>query len=165
MARCRETGKVGASHLSTNPEQTASIGAALAARLSAGDVLLLSGELGSGKTCFTQGIARGLEVKEPVKSSSFILLAEYQGRLRLYHADLYRLTDADEVADLALEQHSADGVLVVEWPERALRELPDERLEITFEHAGDAERRISFAAEGEHYASLLQAAEEAAASS
>ena len=101
---------------------------------------------------------------EPVKSSSFILVAEYHGRLRLYHADLYRLTTPQEVAELALGDYTTDGVLVVEWPERALRELPDERLEIDFEHAGDSERRMSFTAAGDRYRQLLQATQEAASS-
>lgn len=163
-ARVTETRAVARAYLSTSPEQTAAIGARLAKSLRAGDVLLLRGELGSGKTCFTQGLARGLDVADPVKSSSFILVAEYGGRLRLYHADLYRLTTPEEVAELALGDYTIDGVLVVEWPERALRELPDERLEIDFEHAGVSERRLSFTAAGERYRHLLQAAEEAASS-
>jgi tRNA threonylcarbamoyladenosine biosynthesis protein TsaE len=136
----------------------------LGRRLRPGDVLLLRGELGSGKTCFTQGLARGLEVEEPVKSSSFILLAEYQGRLRLYHADLYRLTSPEEVANLSLAEYAADGVLVVEWPERALEELPDERLEIHFEHSGDNQRRLSITSVGAPYGELEKAAREAASS-
>jgi tRNA threonylcarbamoyladenosine biosynthesis protein TsaE len=149
-------------YVTKSPGETAAIGERLAESLEAGDVLLLRGELGSGKTCFTQGLARGLGVADPVKSSSFILLAEYQGRLRLYHADLYRLTTVEEVAELALGEQTADGVLVVEWPERAMRELPDDHLQIKFEHAGDSERRISFAAVGERYRDLLPAAEGAA---
>jgi tRNA threonylcarbamoyladenosine biosynthesis protein TsaE len=149
-------------YVTKSPGETAAIGERVAESLEAGDVLLLRGELGSGKTCFTQGLARGLGVADAVKSSSFILLAEYHGRLRLYHADLYRLTTVEEVADLALGEQTADGVLVVEWPERAMQELPDEHLQITFEHAGDSARRISFVAAGKRYRNLLPAAEGAA---
>ena len=98
-----------------------------------GDVLLLQGELGSGKTVLTQGIGQGLAVREPVKSSSFVLLNEYHGRLTLYHADLFRLNDPAEVADLALEEVAAPGVLAVEWPERAWEELPPEHLLVRIE--------------------------------
>ena len=96
-------------------------------RLQPGDVVLLQGELGSGKTMLAQGIGQGLAVREPVKSSSFVLLNEYHGRLTLYHADLYRLEDPAQVAELALEEVAAPGALAVEWPERAWQVLPSAR--------------------------------------
>ena len=142
---------------SDSPAATRRIGARLARRLRPGDVVLLLGELGAGKTCFTQGIGRGLEVTDQVKSSSFVLLNEYEGPLRLYHADLYRLEDPREVMDLALEETAADGVLAVEWPERAWAELPPEHLLVRLEWANEhRRRRLTFEAHGKRYEELLR---------
>ena len=141
---------------SDSPSATRRIGARLARRLRAGDVVLLLGELGTGKTCLTQGIGRGLEVTDPVKSSSFVLVNEYDGRLRLYHADLYRLEDPREVMDLALEETAADGVLAVEWPERAWDELPPEHLLVRLEWVDERRRRLTFEAHGPRYEELVR---------
>jgi tRNA threonylcarbamoyladenosine biosynthesis protein TsaE len=103
-----------------------------------------------------QGIGRGLNVKEPVKSSSFVLVNEYHGRLTMFHADLYRLTDPGEVADLALEEVAAPGALAVEWPERAWEELPPEHLLVKMEETGSRTRRISFIGRGARYEALQQ---------
>ncbi len=142
---------------SDSPAATRRIGARLGRRLRPGDVVLLLGELGAGKTCLAQGIGRGLEVTDQVKSSSFVLLNEYDGRLRLYHADLYRLEDPREVMDLALEETAAEGVLAVEWPERAWDELPPEHLLVRLEWEGDRERRLTFEAHGDRYEELVRA--------
>ncbi len=141
---------------SRGPAQTRRIGARLGRLLLPGDVLLLQGELGSGKTVLAQGIGEGLEVREPVKSSSFVLLNEYHGRLTLYHADLYRLEDPAEVADLALEEVGAPGVLAVEWPERAWQELPPGHLLVRIEEEGASGRQLTFAARGERYEELAR---------
>ncbi|HET8943851.1 MAG TPA: tRNA (adenosine(37)-N6)-threonylcarbamoyltransferase complex ATPase subunit type 1 TsaE, partial [Dehalococcoidia bacterium] len=89
---------------SGGPEDTRAIGERLGRLLEAADVVLLQGELGAGKTTFVQGIARGLGFSGSVSSKSFVLLGEYAGRVKLYHADLYRLDDPDQVLDLALEE-------------------------------------------------------------
>lgn len=136
--------------------ETRRLGRQLAPLLQAGDVLLLQGELGAGKTCFTQGVGAGLKVAEAVKSSSFVLVNEYSGRLHVYHADLFRLEDPQQVFELALEENAQDGLLVVEWPDRALRELPPEHLMVRFENTGDKSRRITFEASGSRYEELLQ---------
>jgi tRNA threonylcarbamoyladenosine biosynthesis protein TsaE len=105
--------------------------------------VLLSGELGAGKTVFVQGIARGLGFEGSVSSKSFVLVGEYPGRITLYHADLYRLDDPAEVLELALDEISADGVLVVEWPGRAGEGvLPAEHVWIEFEVKGEIERKL-----------------------
>src|SRR5688572_31359835 len=91
-----------------SPAETKRLGERLARHLQAGDVLLLQGELGAGKTCLAQGIGRGLRVAEAVKSSSFVLVNEYNGRLHVYHADLFRLTDSEQVFELALEENARD---------------------------------------------------------
>ena len=142
---------------SKSSSETKRIGARIGKLLHAGDVLLLQGDLGSGKTTLTQGIGDGLKVAEPVKSPSFVLLNEYHGRLTVYHADLYRLNDPAEVADLALEEIAADGVLVVEWPDRAWGELPPEHLLVRMEEEGARGRTVTIAARGERYEQLLAA--------
>ncbi len=139
---------------SASPAQTRRIGARLGKLLRPGDVLLLQGELGSGKTVFAQGVGQGLAVREPVKSSSFVLLNEYHGRLTLYHADLFRLDDAAEVRDLALDEIADDGVLAVEWPERAWDELAREHVLVRIEEEGARGRRLTIEARGERYGDL-----------
>ena len=130
-------------------------GERLARFLEAGDIVLLSGDLGAGKTCLAQGIGKGLRVAEAVKSSSFVLVNEYTGRLKVYHADLFRLNDPAEVADLGLEESSADGVLLVEWPDRAWAEMAPERMLITIEVLDDRRRHITMEAIGPRYKVLL----------
>lgn len=142
---------------SDSPAQTRRIGARLGRQLRAGDIVLLLGDLGTGKTVLTQGIGQGMDVTDPVKSSSFILVNEYRGRLKLYHADLYRLVGAMEVADLALEENAADGVLVVEWPDRAWEELPPEHLLVRLEFKGERGRRLTLEAADPRYEGLLAA--------
>ena len=141
---------------SRSPAETRRIGARLGRLLEPGDVLLLQGELGSGKTMLTQGIGQGLAVEEPVKSSSYVLLNEYHGRLTLYHADLYRLEEPAQVAELALEEVAEPGVLAVEWPERAWEELPPEHLLVRIEEAGLRERRLLFVPRGKRYEQLAR---------
>jgi tRNA threonylcarbamoyladenosine biosynthesis protein TsaE len=108
--------------ISSSEEETAAFARELAATLKAGDVLLLSGALGAGKTAFVRGLAAGLGIApEDVSSPTFTLLHEYRGgRLPLYHADLYRLEESG-ADDLGLEQ--TDGILAIEWPDRLGREL------------------------------------------
>lgn len=122
--------------------------------LGPGDVVLLSGELGSGKTVLAQGIGRGLGVTDPIKSSSFVIMNEYEGAaLRLYHADLYRLEDPAQIAELALDELAARGVLVVEWPERAFEEMPEEHLlvRLAYPGAGARGRSIEIEPHGARY--------------
>jgi tRNA threonylcarbamoyladenosine biosynthesis protein TsaE len=142
---------------SDSPTATRRIGARLGRHLRPGDVILLLGELGTGKTCFTQGIGRGLGIADQVKSSSFVLVNEYVGRLKLYQADLYRLEDPREVMDLALEETAADGVLAVEWPERAWEELPPEHLLVWLEWVDEHRRRLTLETRGQQYEELVRA--------
>jgi len=142
---------------SDSPSATRRIGQRLARRLRPGDVVLLQGDLGAGKTCLAQGIGKGLVVGGPVKSSAFVLVNEYQGRLKMYLADLYRLEDPLEVADLALEEHAGDGVLVVEWPDRAWEEMPRGHLLIRLEWNGERGRRLTLEPRGRRYRQLVQA--------
>ena len=146
--------------LETNsPERTRELGEALGRLLgSSSVVLLLHGELGAGKTCFTQGLARGLEVAEdePVTSPSYTLMNPYVGRVPLYHFDLYRLVSVEDLVDLGFEDylHGA-GVTVVEWADR-FPELVLEGLRVRLEHTTDDVRRITLEADGEAYGQLLE---------
>jgi tRNA threonylcarbamoyladenosine biosynthesis protein TsaE len=112
----------------TNSEQATTIaGRELAATLSAGDVVLLYGDLGAGKTAFVRGLAEGVGVpSDEVSSPTFTLIQEYRGgRVPLFHVDLYRLNDPREIDDLGLDEIAADGVLAIEWAEKL---VPDARL-------------------------------------
>lgn len=128
--------------VTTSEEQTADAGERLAARLKPGDVVLLYGELGAGKTAFVRGLARGLGAPEAdVSSPTFTIVQEYGGRLTLYHVDLYRL-EPKEVDDLGLDELvSADGVVAIEWAER-WHGRPDDAIEVRLEHAGEDRRSI-----------------------
>jgi len=116
--------------VATTAEQTRTIGRSIAPLLRAGDVVVVAGELGAGKTTFTQGLAAGLGVTDSVVSPTFTLAREYEGRLRLVHVDLYRLDRAQEVLDLGLEDVADDAVLVVEWGDVAVAYLTPEHLEV-----------------------------------
>ena len=142
---------------SGSPAETRRLGARLGRLLRPGDIVLLSGELGSGKTCLVQGIARGLGVSGPVTSKSFVLLGEYQGRLRLYHADLYRLEEPSQAEELALTEYCAPGALVVEWADRAWEVFPPEHLLVRLEIVGGRERQFTFEARGARYQELADA--------
>jgi tRNA threonylcarbamoyladenosine biosynthesis protein TsaE len=124
--------------------ETQAVASELAATLKPGDVLLLSGDLGAGKTTFVKGLAAGLGIDpDEVSSPTFTLLHEYRGgRLTLYHADLYRL-DKTATDDLGLEETGVrDGVLAIEWPDRLSHDISDAKL-IRLEIVNDASRRIT----------------------
>jgi tRNA threonylcarbamoyladenosine biosynthesis protein TsaE len=142
---------------SAGPGDTRKHGERLGALLGPGDVVLLSGELGAGKTTFVQGLARGLGFEDSVSSKSFVILGEYRGRTTLYHADLYRLEDPEQVWELGLEEIARDGVLVVEWPERAPDVLPGEHLLVQFEVTGQETRRLQIAALGKRAEVIVRA--------
>jgi len=147
--------RVVASH---DAEATRGIGAALASEARPGDVVALYGELGAGKTQFAKGFASGLGVRQTVNSPSFVLMAEYAGRLPLYHLDLYRLADASEaLAGGLLDERQAEGVTLIEWADRLADALPAGRLDITIEGAGEERRDIRLNARSEAYARFLEA--------
>ncbi len=133
-------------------EQTRTIGRCIAPLLRAGDVVVVAGGLGAGKTTFTQGLAAGLGVTDSVVSPTFTLTREYEGRLRLVHVDLYRLDRAQEVLDLGLEDVADGAVLVVEWGDVAVGYLPPEHLEVRLaadiDSGADDERTIAITFQG-----------------
>ena len=124
-------------------DETAAVGRELAATLSAGDVLLLYGDLGAGKTAFVRGLAEGLGVsRDEVSSPTFTLIQEYRGgRLTLFHVDLYRIEDPREFDELGLDEIAEEGVLAIEWAER-LPQPPQNAVRVSITHAGESERRI-----------------------
>jgi tRNA threonylcarbamoyladenosine biosynthesis protein TsaE len=129
--------------------ETAAAGEGLAARLGPGDVVLLHGDLGAGKTAFVRGLARGLGASaDDVSSPTFTIVQEYRGRIPLFHVDLYRIA-ASEVADLGLDELASGGVLAIEWAER-WDDPPQDVWEIRIEDAGGDERRIRIAGRHAH---------------
>lgn len=148
---------------SSSAEATRALGVALGPLLEAGDVLLLSGDLGAGKTQLTKGIAQGLGVGEPVTSPTFNILLVHEGRIPLYHFDLYRLERASELEDLdyfgTLE---ADGVSVVEWGDRFEAARPEDCLLVVVSITGDDARTLNVEATGQRSRVLLDAWTEAA---
>ncbi len=145
--------------LSHSPEQTHRLGYWLGKLAQENDIFLLSGMLGTGKTCLVQGIAQGLNIKEKVTSPSFALVKEYSGRMPLYHVDLYRLDQIEEIIGLGLEEYFATrGVCAIEWAERGLNELPVENLSIELNYSLDSktERSITFTPTGSRYIELIE---------
>ncbi|HYU48687.1 MAG TPA: tRNA (adenosine(37)-N6)-threonylcarbamoyltransferase complex ATPase subunit type 1 TsaE [Candidatus Limnocylindria bacterium] len=124
-------------------EATRAVGAILGRAAEPGDVVCLFGELGAGKTQLAKGIAAGLGVTDTVSSPSFVLMAEYEGRLQLFHIDLYRLADAaDALAGGLVDDRQAAGVTVIEWAERLGERLPASRLDVRIDGTGDDPRRL-----------------------
>jgi tRNA threonylcarbamoyladenosine biosynthesis protein TsaE len=146
--------------ISHSDAQTRRFGARLAALLHGGEVICLEGELGTGKTCFVQGMGKGLGVAEPIVSPTFTLIREYpcaEGRPCLVHVDLYRLGE-DDLAGLGLEEYWAKGgAMVIEWADRMGARTPEKRLEVRLRFVDDTKRGLTFAAYGEEYQTLLQA--------
>lgn len=144
---------------SGGPEETRRLGQRLGAVVRAGDVVLLSGELGAGKTVFVQGVAQGLGYGGQVSSKSFVIMGEYAGREKLYHADLYRLEEPEQVEELGLGELTEDGVLVVEWPERGDWALPEGDVSVKFEVRSENERVVTMSAGTPRGEALLDAME------
>jgi tRNA threonylcarbamoyladenosine biosynthesis protein TsaE len=131
--------------ISVSADQTWEIARFIGGKLREGDVLALSGELGSGKTCFTGGLARGLGVDEKyqITSPTFTLINEYPARCKLYHFDVYRLNSYSEFEDLGYEEYFySDGVVVIEWAEKIVQILPADTFFISFEYIDENRRKI-----------------------
>lgn len=127
-----------------SPAETQRLGEKLAGLLQPGDVLLLRGDMGAGKSELTRGVARGLGVKGHVTSPTFTILQVYEdGRMPLYHFDWYRLGNADELYELSMDEYLyGSGVAMVEWPDRAQEAIPQNHLEISMSPLSDDEREI-----------------------
>jgi tRNA threonylcarbamoyladenosine biosynthesis protein TsaE len=138
--------------------QTRAVGRALGAEAPAGTVLALVGPLGAGKTQLAKGVAEGLGVTSVVNSPTFILMNEHAGRLRLFHADAYRLDDPEQALAAGLfDDRHVDGVSVVEWADRLAGWLPADRIDLVLEPDGEPDRRrISWLARGAAHAKLAE---------
>ena len=143
--------------VSHSPAQTQRFGARLGELACAGDLFCLEGELGSGKTCFAQGLGRGLGVPGAIHSPTFILANEHRGgRLPLFHLDVYRMSGAEEAMGIGLDDYiSGDGVCVVEWAEKIRDVLPLDRMWIAFRHVDGNKRGVLVQARGTRYQTLL----------
>ncbi len=142
--------------ISHSPEQTQKFGVAIGELAQPGDIFLLVGGLGAGKTCLTQGIAWGLDIKEYAVSPSFVVIRELYGRLPLYHIDFYRLDHLEEIAELGLDDYLyGNGVSVVEWAEKGLSLLPSEHLLIEMSYVSDTERSLKLKPSGKRYRNLV----------
>lgn len=142
--------------ISNSKEQTKQIAAKIASSLSKGDVILLKGDLGAGKTTFVSGVAKALNVKDDVISPTFnILKCYFDGTIPLYHIDAYRLEGQN--IEIGLDEYiEGDGVCFIEWPDYIASLLPDELLEITINNLGDNERKITFSSLSSHFYPLIR---------
>ena len=130
--------------VSDSPESTTAAGEALGERLGPGDVVALTGELGAGKTCFVQGLVRGLGVTTPATSPTFVLVNEYRGRLAVHHVDVYRTQSLTELLDMGFDELlGGNGVTVVEWADRCEALLPPRTIRVHIDGVGDEPRRIT----------------------
>jgi tRNA threonylcarbamoyladenosine biosynthesis protein TsaE len=142
--------------ISHKPSETHRFGTSIGKLAMPGDILLLVGKLGTGKTCLTQGIARGLGIEEYIPSPSFVLIRQFYGRLPLYHIDLYRLDLPQEIADLGLDDYLyGKGICVIEWAEKGLSLMPPEYMLIKIDYLGDTERSLKLEAYGKRYIEML----------
>lgn len=135
------------------------LGEQLGRLLQAGDLVSLVGDLGAGKTVLVHGIARGLQVSEPVSSPTFLLIQEYNGRYPVFHCDFYRLKDYQELEDIGWEEYfQRQGVILIEWGNRIPEALPDEYLEIEIkpDDSSDSIRLIRFNPKGHRYDALVK---------
>jgi len=134
---------------STSSEQTRAIAAVLASALREGDIVVLSGDMGAGKTTFVQGAAEALGVKARVTSPTFVLMRQYEGGTRVVHVDVYRLSSLQELIDLGYEELFApDAVTFIEWGDAVSGLMPGDRLEVDIRPMGGDERRITIGARG-----------------
>jgi tRNA threonylcarbamoyladenosine biosynthesis protein TsaE len=141
--------------ITTDSEGTSQFAARLAGLLLPGDVIALEGDLGAGKTTFTKGLAKGLEIKKTVNSPTFTIIKEYKGKLPLYHMDVYRVADAFE--DLGFDEYfEGDGVTVVEWAHLIEEQLPQERLTIFLYREEGDHRKMVLVPKGKRYEQLCK---------
>jgi len=134
--------------------ETQQLGARLSTQLQPGDVLLMLGDMGVGKSEFTRGLARGLGVKGYVTSPTFTILQVHEdGRMPLYHFDWYRLSDVEELYELSMDEYLyGDGISVIEWPSRAEEAIPETHLQVELIPTGDEERAIVLTPVGDFHA-------------
>lgn len=141
--------------ITKSEEETQQLAYHLAKLLLPGNVITLEGDLGAGKTAFTKGLAKGLGIKDTVSSPTFTIVKEYEGRLPLYHLDVYRLENLDEDIGF-VEYFYGDGVSVVEWAQFIEDYLPEERLAIKIQYVENESRKLTFKPIGTQYENILK---------
>ncbi len=135
--------------LTNNVDETEAAGAALSKALTGGTVVAMYGDLGAGKTAFVRGMAQGLESKSRVTSPTFTIVNEYDGRLPIFHFDMYRLASADELFDIGWEDYIArNGVCIVEWSENVVDAFDGTETQVTIEKLSETQRRITVEVSG-----------------
>ncbi len=148
---------------STSPEMTQQVARALAGLVGAGDLVALIGPLGAGKTCFAQGLARGLDIREVVASPSFVLAKHYPGSPGFLHVDAYRLSSAQEFWELGLAEQMEANVTAVEWADRVAEALPEDRIELRLQYADGNARTIEVRASTQRHQGVIRELEHALA--
>ena len=144
--------------ISRSAEETQALGERLGSRLGRGDVVACIGPLGAGKTCFLQGLARGLGVTADVTSPTFLLVNQYRGRVPVYHVDAYRTGSLTELVDVGLEEMlHGEGVTIVEWADKLLPLLPARAITVTISGLGDEPREIDLSGPAEIVAGVSEA--------
>jgi tRNA threonylcarbamoyladenosine biosynthesis protein TsaE len=144
-------------------EETQKLGKAIGRLAEPGDIFLLVGELGAGKTCLTQGLAYGLDIQEYTLSPSFVIMRELHGRLDLFHMDFYRLDNIAEISDLGLDDYLfGQGVCVIEWANKGMTVLPEDHLLIKIDYLADNDRSFIIEPKGERYIRMVKQLKDAA---
>lgn len=140
--------------ITKSEQETILLGEKLGNKLENGMVLALKGDLAGGKTTFTKGIGKALNIKQVINSPTFTILKIYEGDKKLFHIDAYRLEGNSY--DLGLDEYEDEGIMVIEWPEYYLDFLPKEYLEIHFEYIDDDTRSIEFISHGDKYSKIIE---------
>ncbi|NLY76550.1 MAG: tRNA (adenosine(37)-N6)-threonylcarbamoyltransferase complex ATPase subunit type 1 TsaE [Tissierellia bacterium] len=141
-----------------NPKESQDFGEKLGRILKGGDVISLTGDLGAGKTTITKAIGKGLEVEEYITSPTFALINQYEGRVRVYHFDVYRLEGVEDLYDLGFEDYFySDGVTIVEWGDKIHGLLPEHTIHIQIEKGKELnERIVTISGQGERYSEIVE---------
>lgn len=148
-------------YLLSNEQETIDFGKKLGKLLLPGMVITLNGDLGSGKTTLTKAVAVSLGITEHIVSPTFTIVQEYEGRIPLYHFDVYRIADEEEMLFIGFDEYLAKGgICIIEWAERIREILPDERLDIFLHYTEDGGRKMELIAHGRKYQALLEKLEE-----
>lgn len=140
-----------------NVEKTIELGRVIGKLLKNGDIVCLDGDLGAGKTHISKGIAKGLGIEEEITSPTFTIVQEYEGKIPLYHFDVYRIACSEEMYNVGFEDYlNKNGAIIIEWSEIIRDILPNERLEIKIIYAPEGGRYFSFCAFGKRHEELLR---------
>ncbi len=145
--------------ISNNIEETINLGRIIGEGLNKGNIIALIGELGSGKTCITRGIARGMGISEEfhITSPTFTLINEYPGRIPLYHLDVYRLSGSGDLEDLGYEEYFyGKGAIVIEWADKIKNIIPPDSIFVYLKYLGEKKREIKISYEGDNISEIIK---------